>query len=146
MKNRDTRTDDKLIKELIMFKKLFGSSEPKEKKEEKVLPWLPLTRVDQLDTIADTSKGKTQLIFKHSTRCGISRMVMNMFNSSYDLSENQADLYYLDLHNYREISNEVGYRFQVVHQSPQLLVIRNGNTVSHASHSAIAEIELKQYV
>jgi bacillithiol system protein YtxJ len=129
-----------------VFGSLFGNNGDKDKKEEKSIPWIPLSSLDQLEEIEKKSSGKPQIIFKHSTTCGISRMVMNMFNSSYDLSENQADLYYLDLHNYREISNEVGYRFQVVHQSPQLLVIRNGNTVSHASHSAIAEIELKQYV
>ena len=129
-----------------VFGSLFGNNGNKDKKEEKSIPWIPLSSLDQLEEIEKKSSGKPQIIFKHSTTCGISRMVMNMFNSSYDLSENQADLYYLDLHNYREISNEVGYRFQVVHQSPQLLVIRNGNTVSHASHSAIAEIELKQYV
>ena len=128
-----------------MFKKLFGSSEPKEKKEEKVLPWLPLTNVDQLDTIADTSKGKTQLIFKHSTRCGISSMVMKQFVSAYDVDSN-ADLYYLDLLNYRDVSNEVGYKFQVMHQSPQLLVLRNGVVVAHASHGAINEIDLLKFL
>jgi bacillithiol system protein YtxJ len=128
-----------------MFKKLFGSSEPKEKKEEKVLPWLPLTSVDQLHTIADTSKGKTQLIFKHSTRCGISRMVMNQFVAAYDV-DSSADLYYLDLLNYRDVSNEVGYKFQVMHQSPQLIVLRNGVVVAHASHGAINELDLVKYL
>ena len=125
-----------------MFKKLFGSSEPK---EEKLLPWLPLTATDQLETIAEQSKNKTQLIFKHSTRCGISRMVMSQFESAYDLDIN-ADLHYLDLLNYRDVSNEVGYKFQVMHQSPQLLVMRNGVAVAHESHGAINELNLKKFV
>ena len=128
-----------------MFKKLFGSSEPKEKKEEKVLPWLPLTTLDQLDKITEQSKGKTQLIFKHSTRCGISRMVMSQFVSAYDVDSN-ADLYYLDLLNYRDVSNEVGYKFQVMHQSPQLLVVKNGVVVAHASHGGINEMELEKLI
>jgi bacillithiol system protein YtxJ len=125
-----------------MFKKLFGSSEPK---EEKVLPWQPLTEVPQLDVIAETSQGKTQLIFKHSTRCGISRMVMNQFEAAYQLDLN-VDLYYLDLLNYREVSNEVGYKFQVMHQSPQLIVIRNGVVVAHASHGAVNEVDLEKFL
>lgn len=125
-----------------MFKKLFGSSEPK---EEKVLPWLPLTSIDELETIATKSESKTQLIFKHSTRCGISRMVMNQFESAYNLDLN-ADLYYLDLLNYRDVSNEVGYKFQVMHQSPQLLVIRNGVVVAHDSHGSINELDFERYV
>ena len=126
-----------------IFNKMFGgSSEPK---EEKVLPWIPLNTIAQLDTIADKSKTKTQLIFKHSTRCGISRMVMNQFIAAYDVDAN-VDLYYLDLLSYRDVSNEVGYKFQVMHQSPQLLVLRNGVVVAHASHGGINEIDLTQFV
>lgn len=125
-----------------IFNKMFGSSEPK---EEKVLPWLPLTTVSQLDIITDKSKSKTQLVFKHSTRCGISRMVMNQFVSAYDI-DNNVDLYFLDLLSHRDVSNEVGYKFQVMHQSPQLLVIKNGVVVAHASHGAINEVDLSKYL
>jgi len=125
-----------------MFKKLFGSKEPK---EEKVLPWIHLTTLEQLHAISEKSKSKTQLIFKHSTRCGISRMVINQFSELYDVNAN-TDLYYLDLLNYREVSNEVGYQFQVLHQSPQLLVIKNGVAVAHASHGGINDMDLNTII
>jgi len=126
-----------------IFNKLFsGSSEPK---DEKVLPWQELNAISQLNTIVDKSKSKTQLIFKHSTRCGISRMVMNQFVASYDL-ELDADLYYLDLLSFRDVSNEVGYKFQVMHQSPQLLVIKNGVVVANASHEGVNDMDLAQVV
>jgi len=124
---------------------LFGKNN-KTPKEETVLPWIPLTRVDQLNVIEERSKTKTQLIFKHSTTCGISRMVINMFNANYPFTEKDFDLYYLDLHSYREVSNETGYKFQVMHQSPQLLVIKNGVAVAHESHGAISELELTPFV
>ncbi|WP_179377308.1 bacillithiol system redox-active protein YtxJ [Winogradskyella wichelsiae] len=124
-----------------MFKKLFGSSEPK---EEKILPWQALTDSSQLETIVEKSKTKTQVVFKHSTRCGISSMVMKQFVSAYDLDLN-VDLYYLDLLSYRSVSDEVGYKFQVMHQSPQLLVIKNGIVVTHASHGAINDVDLGSY-
>jgi bacillithiol system protein YtxJ len=127
-----------------LIKKLFGGST--EPKEEKVLPWIPLTEVSQLDTIKEKSKTKTQVIFKHSTRCGISRMVMNQFVEAYRLNENDLDLYYLDLLNYREVSNETGYKFQVLHESPQLIIIKNGTVVAHASHGQINTIDLKEFV
>ncbi|WP_452229294.1 bacillithiol system redox-active protein YtxJ [Lacinutrix sp. MEBiC02404] len=126
-----------------MFKKLFGSSEPK---EEKVLPWIPLNAMPQLQFIEEKSKVKTQVIFKHSTRCGISRMVMNQFVTMYSLTEKDLDLYYLDLLSYREISNEIGVQFMVMHESPQLLVIRNGNVVRHASHGSINDVNLLDYI
>ncbi|WP_417855144.1 bacillithiol system redox-active protein YtxJ [Xanthomarina gelatinilytica] len=120
-----------------------GSSEDK---EEKVLPWLTLTQVDQLKDIESKSKTKTQVIFKHSTRCGISRMVLKQFVASYNLTESDLDLYYLDLLNHRDVSNETGYKFQVMHESPQLLIVKNGVVVAHASHGAINSLNLEQYL
>ena len=126
-----------------IFKNIFGgSSEPK---EEKILPWIALNSIEQLDAITELSKTKTQLIFKHSTRCGISSMVINQFKAQYNADTN-ADLYYLDLLRYRDVSNEVGYKFQVIHQSPQLLVVRNGVVVVHASHGAINDMDLAKYI
>lgn len=127
-----------------LINKIFGgSSEPK---EEKVLPWIALNDAKQLEDFVDKSKTKTQVVFKHSTRCGISSMVMRQFVEAYDLTVNGLDLYYLDLLNYREISNEVGYKFQVMHESPQLLVIKNGVVVAHASHGGINDLDLIKFV
>ena len=129
-----------------LFGNLFGSDDKEDKKEEKNIPWVPLISLEQLDEIERKSLSKPQLIFKHSTTCGISRMVINMFKENYPFSESQVDLYYLDLHAYRNVSDETGYKFQVMHQSPQLLVIKNGTAVAHASHGAITEMELLKYV
>jgi len=129
---------------MSFINKIFGIT--KEAKEEKLLPWIPLNSVDQLNYIEGKSKSKTQVIFKHSTRCGISRMVINQFTSAYNLTEKDLDLYYLDLLSYRNVSDEVGYKFQVFHQSPQLLVIKNGVVVAHDSHGAINSMDLQAYV
>jgi bacillithiol system protein YtxJ len=129
------------------IKKLFGPSTGSEnnKKEEKILPWIALQSVLQLDEIQSKSKTRTQVIFKHSTRCGISRMVMNQFVDAFDV-EAKLDLYYLDLLSYREVSNAVVNKFQVLHESPQLLIIKNGTVVAHASHGAINEIDVSSFI
>jgi bacillithiol system protein YtxJ len=131
-----------------IFNALFGkeNSSEKEKKIAKVAPWVPLASLDQLEVIKEKSKVKPQVIFKHSTTCGISRMVMNRFNEGYDLPKDGLDLYYLDLHQYRSVSNETSRIFGVVHESPQLLVIRNGVVVAHGSHGAITQLDLKKYI
>ena len=100
---------------------IFKKEGDKAPKEEKVLPWVALNDKAQLSAIAEASKTKPQVIFKHSTRCGISKMVLNQFESSY-VFENKVGLYYIDLLNYREVSQEVAAQFQVIHQSPQLLL------------------------
>ncbi|MGB1270034.1 MAG: bacillithiol system redox-active protein YtxJ [Flavobacteriaceae bacterium] len=118
-----------------ILNKLFGNSA--EQKEEKVLPWIFLTSVNQLEEIEKKSFEKPQILFKHSTRCSISSISMNKFVKNYSIAQENADLYYLDLLNYREVSNEVGYKFQIMHQSPQVLVIKNGKAIYDASHYAI---------
>jgi len=127
-----------------LLNKLFGGEN--EVKEEKLLPWIPLNESPQLDFIQTKSSTKTQVIFKHSTRCGISRMVMKQFVDAYNFTEKDLDLYYLDLLNYRDVSNEVGYKFQVMHESPQLLVIKNEAVVAHASHGAINDLDLSRFI
>lgn len=128
-----------------LFDGLFGGDSNTEKEENSV-PWINLQSVAQLDEIQEKSKGRAQVIFKHSTTCGISRMVLNMFSSGYNLEVDQIDLYFLDLHAHRDVSNEVAIKFQVIHQSPQLLVIKNGTTVFHTSHGAISEVNLEQHL
>ncbi|WP_420322788.1 bacillithiol system redox-active protein YtxJ [Flagellimonas sp.] len=127
-----------------IFNNLFGNKE-QSTKEEKQIPWIPLVTIDQLSEIKEKSKERTQLIFKHSTTCGISRMVLNMFTSAYALGEN-VDVYFLDLHAHRDVSNAVASTFQVMHQSPQLLIIKNGEATFHTSHGAITDINLEEYV
>ena len=127
-----------------LFTSLFGKNE-KEEKELGLLPWIALTSKEQLDEIVEKSNERPQLIFKHSTTCGISRMVLNMFTRSYTLGES-ADLYYLDLHAHRDVSNAVASHFGVVHQSPHLLVLKDGGVNFHTSHGAITDIDLKDYI
>ncbi|MDY8138238.1 bacillithiol system redox-active protein YtxJ [Aquimarina sp. 2201CG5-10] len=129
-----------------IFNKLFGSENQESKEEKQALPWQELKSLSQLDQIAKASKTKTQAIFKHSTRCGISRMVIRNFESSFDLTEDQVDLYYLDLLNHRDISSEIAAKFQVFHESPQFIVIRNNVAVHHSSHSMITPQVLHEFV
>ena len=127
-----------------LFNKLFSSSSDTTEKKE--LPWISLSSMIQLEEIQRKSATKTQIIFKHSTRCGISRMVMNQFIKSYDFTESDFDLYYLDLLSYRDISNKIAETFQVYHQSPQLLIIKNGITIAHESHGDINALNLQQFI
>ena len=123
---------------------IFGKTTKDE--EESQVNWIPLTSVKQLSEIKELSKSETVLIFKHSTRCGISSMVIKRFEKLFDKSMKSVKVYYLDLLNYREVSNEVGYLFQVMHQSPQILIIKNETAVFHASHYDITAVNLQPYI
>ncbi len=123
---------------------IFGNKTAKEV-QPSFIKWIPLTSVEQLKEIKIQSKKEAIAIFKHSTRCGISSMVIKRFVSSFDEELKEFKVYYLDLLSYREISSEIGYEFQILHQSPQLLVIKKGEVVAHASHYNIAQIDLKKF-
>ena len=108
--------------------------------------WIPFNNLAQISEISENSVNKPVLIFKHSTRCSISRMALRQFEKEFDLDATQIDNYFLDLLNYREISNEIGEHFAVQHQSPQLILIQNEQATYHVSHSDIDASDLKQFL
>ncbi len=101
------------------------------------IDWIPLTELKQLEEIATESFTIPAVIFKHSTTCGISRMALKNFEKEYKVPGAAANLYILDLLSYRELSNEIANKFDVRHQSPQILLIKDGKSVYDASHGDI---------
>lgn len=110
------------------------------------IPWHILENVAQLDEIVAQSNTVPVAIFKHSTRCGISRGVLKLFERSYNLSDENIKLYFLDLLQNRNVSNEVAARFKVQHESPQLIVLKNGEVVYHESHHGIEASHLEKFI
>jgi bacillithiol system protein YtxJ len=126
---------------MTLFTSIFGDSENKNSNQSKI-NWIPLTDLGQLNEIMELSHQQPVVIFKHSTRCSISRMALKQFENEFDLEGNVTP-YYLDLLNHRDISQEIATRFDVYHQSPQLLLIKEGKSIYDASHSDIDAVELK---
>ena len=113
----------------------FGKDDNKDNASSN-MDWNALTDIKQLDEITEESNGNPILIFKHSTRCSISRFALKQFESEFNL-EGSIKPYFLDLLMHRDISNEIADRFGVQHQSPQVIVIKNGNAIYNASHQDI---------
>ena len=110
------------------------------------MKWISLTDLGQLNDVADTSQNKTTIIFKHSTRCSVSRMALKQFENEFSLPDDAIDAYFLDLLNHRDVSNEISLRFGIEHQSPQLLIFQNKSVVYSASHSDIDASEVANFV
>lgn len=102
--------------------------------------WIPLTNVEQLDSIRTASESKPQVIFKHSTTCSISKMALDRLERA--AAPETIDFYYLDLLSYRSISNSIAETFQVHHESPQVILIKNGECIYDESHYGIMMDEL----
>ena len=97
--------------------------------------WINLNDSEQLASIREASFNKPQLIFKHSTTCSISKMAFSRFERAE--APDAIDFYYLDLLNYRNISAAVAETFQVHHESPQVVLIKNGECIYDESHYGI---------
>lgn len=130
---------------MSLFKNIFGSSDEENTQSNSKIGWKSLVDLGQLNEIVDLSNEKPVAIFKHSTRCSISRMALKHFENEFDLEDKIAP-YFLDLLNHHAISNEIAVRFGVEHQSPQILLIKNGKAIFAASHSDIDAKFLERFV
>ena len=98
--------------------------------------WTQLQSTDQLNEIKNLPG--YSIIFKHSTRCSISMMAKKRFELDWDDLPENLPLYFLDLIQYREISNQIAQLFNVYHESPQLLLIKDGECILDQSHGGIS--------
>ncbi len=105
--------------------------------------WKNLETEVQLNEIVAASQTKPQAIFKHSTRCYISKAVLKNLEHDWNISTVNADIYYLDLLAHRDISNAIASRFAVEHQSPQLIVLFRGDVMYSESHQSIDVSDVK---
>lgn len=109
-------------------------------------PGSSLETMAQLEGLMTASYTIPQLIFKHSTRCSISRFVMKELVFNYSFSEKDFGLWYLDLLAHRPISDAIAQQLEVIHQSPQLLVIKSGKAIAHAAHENVNKLLLTEYI
>lgn len=114
---------------------LFGKKETPQSTKDHL--WKNLTTEKDLDAAISQSFQKKVLIFKHSTRCFISKTVLKRFENQIHHSDKNYTYYFLDLLAHRDVSNEIESRFSITHQSPQVIVLENGKAVNNASHQAI---------
>ncbi len=106
--------------------------------------WIPLTSITTLDVIHQNSYTKPQLIFKHSTRCSISSTVKYRLDAV--VTNELIDCYYLDLIAHRDISNAIATNYNVVHESPQIILIKNGACLYHQAQQAIYWDDVEEHI
>lgn len=103
------------------------------------MSWKTLESVDQLNHILseNLSSGNPVAIFKHSTRCSTSSMVKSRLERSWDFTD-EFPIFLLDLIKHRDVSNAIEATLSVRHESPQLIIVQNGNVLYHESHLGIS--------
>jgi len=102
--------------------------------------WIHLTDEEQLEQILTKSQIRPQVIFKHSTRCSVSAVALQRLQRVAQPAD--IDFYFLDLLSYRGLSNKVTEMLGVTHESPQVLLVKNGDCVYEESHMGISMNEI----
>lgn len=115
--------------------KIFGSDEPQ---KSSLQFWNTIESEEDLNKAVEQSSQKKVVLFKHSTRCFISKTVLKNFEKEVQNSDKDVAYYFLDLIAYRSISNKIADQFGVTHQSPQMIVLENGKAIKDASHQSIS--------
>lgn len=108
------------------------------------MQWNYITDINQVEEIQRQSG--YSLIFKHSTRCSVSMMAKKRFEMDWDTIPADTKLYFLDLISYRDISAQIADTFKVHHESPQILLIKDGECVLDASHGDISADEVTEVI
>jgi len=106
--------------------------------------WIHFTAEDQLQKILVKSQEKPQVIFKYSSCCQLSEVVVQRLQKN--CCPGEIDFHFLDQTNYNHISEKISETFGVPHQCPQILVINEGQCIFNESHSEISLEGILQHV
>lgn len=112
-----------------------------------LMNWNKLTDTAHLEELTKESHQQLVIIFKHSTSCSISQTALGRLERNWNENEmKEVKPYFLDLLSYRKISNTISYQFSIEHESPQLLLIKNGESIYDCSHFDIDYKSVKSEV
>ena len=103
--------------------------------------WIHLTHEDQLQKIIVRSEEKPQVVFKYSSHCHLSETILTQLQKN--CCPDHMDFHFLDLTDHENISKKISEKFHITHQSPQILLIKEGACIYQESHS---EISLKEII
>lgn len=107
--------------------------------------WHSIQDEDDLQNAIDLSYQQPVMIFKHSTRCPVSFMAKRKVESTWPFADEAFIPFYLDLISFRALSQKIAESLQVEHQSPQIIVVKDGKAAYSASHQFIDPEELRQF-
>lgn len=124
-----------------LFDQFFGTSSTNLHPD-----WKSLESMDALAEIVADRSDAIFVLFKHSTRCGVSGTILHRLIREWPFQAGEVNFYYLDLIRYRDISNAIAQQLQVQHESPQIIVLKNGQVVFDASHYQIDAEVLKEKI
>jgi bacillithiol system protein YtxJ len=109
--------------------------------------WNTIESEEQFKHALDESYKVNVVLYKHSPTCGISAAALERLESGFsEQLGNQIDLYYIDVLQSRTLSRHIADVMGVRHQSPQMLLIKDGKVIFHNSHYDVGWERITPYL
>jgi bacillithiol system protein YtxJ len=107
--------------------------------------WINADSTEKLDEIKELSNSEKVLILKFSTGCGVNYAVRNLLEREWTDGEMRMKTYIVDVLASKELSGKIANDYAVEHESPQVLIIKNGKPVFTASHGRVLYSEIRKH-
>jgi bacillithiol system protein YtxJ len=96
--------------------------------------FIQITDTESLDQFLQTFNGNGAILFKHSNTCGISSRAYN------EMAKLECPVGLIVVQQSRPLSTEIERRWSLPHQTPQVLIVRDGELIWTASHFEIKAV------
>lgn len=110
------------------------------------MKWRTITTEEDIEEMVRQSQSTACLVYKHSTRCTMSEMIKYILEEEWDFGETELIPYYLDILAHKKLAAKIADDFQVYHQSPQVLLIQEGECTFDEDHKAISVEEIREHL
>jgi len=111
------------------------------------MEWYKITDSGDIDQVVNDSFAQPVLVYKHSPICGLSSNALQKLEKGWNaLEAKKLKPYFVDVVAQRPLSQGIAQRFKIMHQSPQVLLIRDGICVYDIAHFEISVKDLERAV
>ena len=103
----------------------------------------PLLSEADVERAIGASHHRPVVICKHSATCGISAQALDSLEEWFGAESRTPEAYIVTVQTHRALSTGLAERFGIRHETPQLLLLRDGVVTWHASHHHVRGAELQ---
>ncbi|MEW6128275.1 MAG: bacillithiol system redox-active protein YtxJ [Acidobacteriota bacterium] len=105
-----------------------------------------LHTLEELEQTFEESKTHPVLLFKHSNACPISSRAFREFKTYLENPDESVSYKLIIVQTARPVSNAIESRLNILHESPQAILVKNGKGIWNASHGAITASRLAETI
>lgn len=95
-----------------------------------------------LSEILEESNKSPVIIFKFSSECGTSERLQKEFEENMDNKKINNPIFLVTVQKQKVLSQKIEEYFGIKHESPQVIMLKNGKVTYHENHFKIKVLEI----